>query len=136
MARREQRNKKRNRANDKTLNFEDAPGYAGNNFHTHLGTAESKHLLRSLTSLKRISSVVFVEEFVALKTGKVQGKIRRIGTNISKISFKALSPAFGSNHTVRFQFELPQGFRTEALLVNGLFASSDWYIEPSRENTL
>jgi len=134
MARREQRSKKRNRANDKTLSFENAPGYAGNNLHTHLGTAKSKHLLLALISLKRISAS-FWEKFVAMKPAEVQRRICCIGTNTSKISFKALSPAFGSNHTVRVPFELPQGFRTEALLVNGWFASSDRCVEQCPENT-
>lgn len=134
MAWREQRNKKRNRVNDKTLNFEDALGYAGNNLHTHLGTAESKRLLLVLTSLKQISAS-FWEKFVAMKPAKVQGRVCCIGTNLSKTACKALSPAFRSNHAGRFQFELHMGFKAQFLFVNGLFDSSDRYIEQSPENT-
>ena len=113
MAQREQRKNKWNRANGKTLGFEDAPGYAGNNLHPHLGIVESKHVLLVLTALKWIS-VAFWEEFVALRAAKLQGQSRRIGTNTSMLSFESLSQAFGSiilpafslNHTKTSELRL------------------------------
>lgn len=133
MAQREQRNKKWNRANDKTLHFEDTLGYASGD-STLINTTEFKRPLLALTALKRISAT-FEEEFVAMKAGKVQWKIWRIRTNLSKIACKALSSGFRSNHASRFQVELHMSLKPHFhLVVTGLFGLSDRCKEQSHGN--